>query len=323
MATLAPTSFRVRCRPREKEAIVLIGLNSRGPNLAATIADVQRAEHEGFAAYSMAGDATSTLALVGAETERIRLLTAVVPIFGIHPSVLARQAQTAQEASDGRFTLGIGLAHQVSVEGRLGISFDRPAARMREYLQILMPLLRGESAEFEGEHYTYHGGSGVEGGPEVPCGIAALAPVMLRLSGELTSGTILWMANARAIEDFIAPRIRRAATNVGKDDPEIICSLPIALTDDAAGAREEASQQFTMYGTLPSYRAVLDRGGAATPGDAALVGNEAELDAELDRLERAGVTTFNASIFRSEQGGPARTREYLVSRARERNAPPP
>lgn len=306
-------------RSRDQEATVLIGLNSRGPTLAGTIADVQRAEQEGFATYSMAGDATSTLTLVGAETERIRLLTAVVPIFGIHPSVLARQARTAQEASGGRFTLGIGLSHQVSVEGRLGVSFDRPAARMREYLQILMPLLRGESVEFAGEFYTYHSGSVAEGGPEVPCAIAALAPVMLRISGELSRGTILWMANAAAIDDYIAPRIRRAATNAGQGDPEIICSLPIALTDDAAEAREEANRQFAMYGTLPSYRAILDRGGAATPGDAALLGNEAELDAELDRLERAGVTTFNASIFRSEQGGPARTREYLVSRARERN----
>jgi F420-dependent oxidoreductase-like protein len=298
---------------------VLIGLNSRGPTLGATIADVQRAEQEGFAAYSMAGDATSTLALVGAQTERIHLLTAVVPIFGIHPAVLARQAQTAQEAANGRFTLGIGLSHQVSVEGRLGISFDRPAARMREYLQILMPLLRGDSPEFEGEYYTYRGASGVEGRAEVSCAIAALAPVMLRLAGERTSGTILWMANAKAVDDYIAPRIRRAANDAGRDAPEIICSLPIALTDDAAGAREEANRQFAMYGTLPSYRAVLDRGDAADPGDVALVGNEARLDAELDRLERAGVTTFNASIFRSEQGGPARTREYLVSRARERN----
>jgi hypothetical protein len=127
------------------------------------------------------------------------------------------------------------------------------------------------------------------------------------------------MANAKAVDDYIAPRIRRAANDAGRDAPEIICSLPIALTDDAAGAREEANRQFAMYGTLPSYRAVLDRGDAADPGDVALVGNEARLDAELDRLERAGVTTFNASIFRSEQGGPARTREYLVSRARERN----
>jgi len=296
-----------------------IGLTGGAPGVARTVADIQRAESEGFAAYATPGDSTATLALAGAQTDRIRLLTAVVPIFGIHPATLAGQAHVAQDASNGRFTLGIGLSHAPSVEDRLGIPFDRPAARMREYLQILAPLLRGDAVDFEGEFYTYHGEGRETGGGPVPSVIAALAPVMLRLSGELSGGTVLWMANARAIEDHVAPRVRRAASNAGAGDPEIIAGLPLALTDDPEGAREIANQQFAMYGTLPSYRAILDRGGAAMPGDAALVGNEAELDAELDRLEAAGVTLFNPAIFRSEQGGPARTREYLASRARARS----
>ncbi len=299
-----------------------IGLNSRGPTLARTIDDARKAEDEGFATYSMAGDATSALGLVGARTGQIQLLTAVVPIFGIHPSVLAAQAHLANEAAGGRFTLGIGLSHQVSVEERLGISFERPAARMREYLQVLLPLLSGEPVDFTGEFYTYRGAQTATGETEpVRCAIAALAPVMLRLAGEQTVGTILWMANARAIEEYIAPRLRRAAADAARPDPEIICSLPVALTNDVAAARKEADTQFHLYGELPSYRAVLDRGQAVSPGDAALLGNETELDAELDRLEASGVTSFNASIIRTEQGGPKRTREYLASRARERNAP--
>ncbi len=293
-----------------------IGLNSGGATLKQTIEDVQRAEREGFATYSMAGDSTATLGMVGAATERIKLLTAVVPIFGIHPSVLAAQARVANEAAGGRFTLGIGLSHQTTTEDRLGISFERPAARMREYLQVLLPLLSGEPVEVSGEFYTYHGGGTATGEAEsVQCAIAALAPVMLRLCGEQTAGTVLWMANARSIEEYIAPRLRRAAANASRPDPEIICSLPIALTNDVAAAREGANAQFKLYGELPSYRAVLDKGHAEHPGDAALFGNEAELDAELDRLESAGVTTFNASIVRTEQGGPKRTREYLANRA--------
>jgi F420-dependent oxidoreductase-like protein len=297
-----------------------IGLNGGGPSLGRTVADAQRAESEGFAAYSMSGDSTSTLALAGAETESIRLLTAVVSIFGIHPAVIAGQARVAHEASDGRFTLGIGLSHAVMIEGRMGFSFERPAARMREYLQILMPLLRGEAVEVSGEFYTYSAEARgtTEGGP-VPCGIAALAPVMLRLAGELAGGTVLWMANARSIESYIKPRIDRASANAGGPAPEVIASLPIALTDDVDAARAEANQQFSIYGTLPSYRAILDHGGAEHPGDAALLGNEAQLDAELDRLEGAGVTLFNGAIFRAEQGGPDRTREYLGDRARTRN----
>lgn len=298
-----------------------IGLNGGGPSLGRTIADAQRAESEGFAAYSMAGDSTSTLALIGAQTESIELLTAVVPIFGIHPAVIAGQARVAHEASNGRFTLGIGLSHAVMIEGRMGYSFERPAARMREYLHVLMPLLRGEGVEVNGEFYSYTGEArGTSESGAVPCGIAALAPVMLRLAGELAGGTVLWMANAEAIQSYIKPRMDRAATNAGTAVPQVIASLPIALTDDVSAARDEANRQFAMYGTLPSYRAILDHGGATNPGDAALLGTEAELDAELDRLEAAGVTLFNAAIFRVEQGGPGRTREYLADRARRRNS---
>jgi F420-dependent oxidoreductase-like protein len=295
-----------------------IGLTGGAPGVARTVADAQRAESEGFAAYALPGDSTATLALIGAQTESIRLLTAVVPIFGIHPSVLANQALMAQDASGGRFMLGIGLSHPSVIEERLGIPFDRPGSRMAEYLEVLAPLLRGEAVELEGEFYTYHGEARPGPAESVSLGVAALGPRMLRMAGELARGTILWMANARAVEAHVAPRIRRAAAGAGQPEPEVIAGLPVALTNDAAAAREQAARQFAMYGTLPSYRAILDRGEVAGPGDAALVGNEAELDAELDRLEAAGVTLFNPAIFRAEQGGPARTREYLADRARLR-----
>lgn len=297
-----------------------IGLNSNGPSLARTIEDAVRAENEGFAAYSMPGDSTAVLGHVGANTRAIRLFTAVVPIFGLHPASMAAQARVAQAAAEGRFTLGIGLSHQVSVEGTLGMSFAHPAPRMEEYLRILVPLLNGDGVDFAGKFYTYHAaGRRSDGGPAVPCVVAALGPIMLRHCIEFAGGTILWMANARAIEKFVAPRIRRSAERACKSDWEIVASLPVALTNNVPAAREAANQQFAQYGRLPSYRGMLDRGGAATPGDAALLGTESELDAELDRLERAGVTLFNASIFRAEPGGPARTREYLANRARERN----
>ncbi len=296
-----------------------IGLTAGGPTLARTIDDACKAEAEGFAAYAMPGDSTLTFALIGARTERIRLLTAVVPIFGHHPSYLAAQARLAQEAAGGRFTLGVGLSHQVGIEGSLGISFARPAPRMAEYLRILVPLLQGEPVDFSGEFYTYRGADRqAPRGANTACVVAALAPMMLKLCGGLAAGTVLWMANARSIETHVAARLRRAAETARNSHPEIIAGLPVALTNHPQDAREQANQQFANYGRLPSYRAILDRGGAATPGDACLIGNEAELDRELDRLEQAGVTLFNPALFRTEQGGPARTREYLASRARER-----
>src|SRR5690606_902420 len=114
-----------------------------------------------------------------------------------HPSAMAQQAITTQAAAGGRFTLGIGLGHLVSVEGRLGISFDRPAVAMREYLSILLPALRGEPIDFEGERYTFRGQISTHDQAPVPVVIAAMAPVMLRLAGSMADGTILWMAGAQ------------------------------------------------------------------------------------------------------------------------------
>src|SRR3990170_4889677 len=222
-----------------------IGLTAGGPNLARTIEDARKAEAEGFAAYAMPGDSTLTFALIGAQVERIRLVTAVVPIFGLHPSYLAAQARTAQEASGGRFTLGIGLSHQVVIEGALGISFARPGVRMEEYLRILVPLLQGEPADFAGDFYTYRGaGRRPPGGANTSCVVAALGPMMLRLCGELAGGTILWMANARSVASYVAPRVRRASEAASKPNPEIIAGLPVALTNNPREAREQANQQF-------------------------------------------------------------------------------
>src|SRR5690606_32613122 len=98
--------------------------------------------------------------------------------------------------------------------------------------------------------------------------VSALAPRMLRVAGEQTDGTILWMANARAIESHVAPRITAAAEAAGRSAPRIVAGLPVAVHDDADEARQAAAEQFAGYGTLPNYRRILDHGGAAGPGDA-------------------------------------------------------
>lgn len=302
-----------------------IGLIALGGRLEQIVQGAVDAEAAGFATYSMANifghDAIGTLTLAGARTERIELMTAVVPIYPRHPATIAQQALTASVASDGRFTLGIGLSHQVVIEGMYGLSYDRPARPMREYLSILLPLLRGESVRVEGDSYTFRGGlhAGDVAYP-VPCVIAAMAPVMLRLAGELTDGTVLWMTGAKAIREHVSPRVRAAARDAGRPEPRVIASLPIALTGDVEAARAQANQQFENYGRLPSYRAMLDKQGAVNPGDAALLGDEAALDAALRELEEAGVTEFNGAPFDDGAGSLARTHEYLASRARERAA---
>ena len=228
----------------------------------------------------------------------IELATAVVPTYPRHPIMLAAQALTVQAATGGRLTLGIGLSHQVVIEGMFGYSFEKPARHMREYLQALMPLLRGEAGTFDGETLkaTTLGPMEIDA-PAPPVLVAALAPVMLKLAGSLADGTATWMTGPATLESHIIPTINAAASEAGKPPPRIAAAFPVSVTADPAGARELAAGLFAIYGQLPSYRAMLDREGAAGPADLAIVGDEAAVAAEIERLAEIGVTEFTASPY--------------------------
>jgi F420-dependent oxidoreductase-like protein len=275
-------------------------------------------EAKGFATLWMAHifsyDAIGALGIVGRETRRIELGTAVVPTYPRHPSAIAQQALTTQAASRGRFALGIGLSHQIVIESLLGLSYERRATHMREYLEVLTPLLRGRPADWKGEEYRVALTLSVPDAPPVPVLVAALGPAMLKVAGRLADGTITWMTGPRTLGDHTVPALTRAAREAGRPAPRIVAGLPIALARDPAAARARAAQDFAIYGQLPSYRAMLDREGAAGPADVAIAGDEAELDAALRRLADAGVTDFSAAVFDPEPGSAARTTEFLASR---------
>lgn len=259
-------------------------------------------------------DAMTVIALIGRETTSIELGTAVVPTFPRHPTVMAQQALTAQSTCDGRFTLGIGLSHQIVIESLFGLSYARRASHMREYLEVLGPLLRGEPADFDGEEYRVHVATPVPDTQPVPLVIAALGPKMLALAGERTDGTSLWMTGPKTVEDFVKPRLETAAKEAGRPAPRIISGLPVALTNDEAAGRARIAELMDAYNTIPSYRGVLDREGAASPGDVAIVGDERRLDEQLARLRDAGVTDLNAAIIPIDEGAEARTLDFLESR---------
>ncbi len=146
-------------------------------------------------------DAITTLALMGRETQRIGLGTAVTPTYPRHPTAIAQQALTTAAATNNRFTLGIGLSHQVVIETMLGMSYDKPAKHMREYLSVLMPLARGEQANFEGEQYTVRGVTlDIPGAARMPVVIAGLGPVMLKLAAQLADGTNTWMVGPKTMD---------------------------------------------------------------------------------------------------------------------------
>jgi F420-dependent oxidoreductase-like protein len=258
-------------------------------------------------------EAITALAIAARETRSIELGTAVVPTYPRHPVAMAQQALTAAAAAGGRFTLGIGLSHKIVIEDMFGLSYERPARHMREYLEVLTPLLRGEPAKFEGEQYRVNAGLAVAGAGTVPLVVAALGPVMLRLAGRFADGTITWMTGRRTLEGHIGPVIRAAAQKAGRPEPRVVAGLPMTLTNDVESAREKMDQTYAIYGTLPSYRAMLDREGVAGPGGVALLGDESALRAQLRELESAGVTDFQAAPTEVEPGSAERTVEFLAS----------
>jgi 5,10-methylenetetrahydromethanopterin reductase len=236
-----------------------------------------------------------------------------VPTYPRHPVALAQQAMTAATAVGGRLVLGIGLSHKIVIEDMYGFSFDRPVRHMREYLSILLPLLDGQQADFQGETMRAGIGLTTPRPGRVPVLLAALAPRMLRLAGQRTDGTVLWMTGPATVRDYIVPTITQAAEESGRPSPRVVCILPVCVTDDPDGARARASRVFAIYGQLPSYRAMLDREGAEGPGDVAIVGTEDAVSAQIRVLEEAGVTDFVALEYSHVDDEQQRTRALLKS----------
>jgi len=230
----------------------------------------------------------------------IELGTAVVPTYSRHPYYMAQQAMSTQAACNGRFALGIGLSHQIVIETILGMSFEKPAKHMEEYLSVLVPVLQEGTTTFKGEVFSVDTSfAGLERMGTTPPQVlvAALGPMMLRLAGSMADGTITWMTGPATIETHIVPNITKGAADAGRPEPRVVAAAPVCVTDDVDAARESASSTFQIYGTLPSYRAMLDREGAAGPADVAIVGDAATVRAGIQRYADAGTTDFNLALF--------------------------
>jgi 5,10-methylenetetrahydromethanopterin reductase len=288
-----------------------------GPEAMARLREeLQRAADDGFASAWMSNifgmDALTALAVAGSRVPGIEVGTAVVPTYPRHPAALAQQARTVAAAVDGRLVLGIGLSHKIVIEDMFGYDFGRPVLHMREYLAVLLPLLDRQQVSFSGATVRANIGLTTPSPGRVPVVVAALGSQMLRLAGEQTDGTVLWMTGPATVRDHVVPAITAAAAEAGRPRPRVVCILPVCVTSDPDGARERAARVFAIYGELPSYRAMLDREGAAGPADVAVVGDEDSVSAQVSALAEAGVTDFVAGEYTTGAEG-ARTRAFLRS----------
>ena len=296
-----------------------IGIGGNASSLQGIVSEAKRSEEARFSTYSISNvlghDAIGAQTVAAVHTAEIELLTAVVPVLPRHPVALAQQALTAQAAARGRFTLGIGLSHKVMMERSFGLTYDPAAKRMEEYLEALLPLLRGEKVNTEGNFVSARAQVTATDQLETRCLLAALGPRMLELAGKYTDGTILWLTGGRAIRNYIRPHILRSVTSSGRPSPRIVCGLPIVLTNKVEEAREKAEGLWGRYASLPSYAWVLQQQGARRSGDVVLAGDEGKLVEALDELCDTGVTSFLGTPFASDADAIDRTWSFLAANA--------
>ena len=250
-----------------------------------------------------ARDASLVLAAYAGATERVKLGTGVLPIYTRHPTAMLQMAATLDELSGGRFILGIGVSHKVTVEGMWGLKLEHPVESMREYVSIVRAGLVEGAASVDGKHFSAHWTYSAPRRGNLPIMLSALSPHMLELAGEVADGVVLWMCGPAYIRDVVVPHVTAGRLKAGKsiEGFEIVAAVQSCLTSDLAGARSVFRQVVERYSSLPYYRRVMDASGfadelaAGTVSDLMIdelsaLGDEPRLKESLRRYREAGVT---------------------------------
>lgn len=268
-------------------------------------------------------DALTAAAIAGLDTERIEIGTAVVPVQPRHPVALALQALSTQLVCEGRLTLGLGVSHHWIIDEMLGLPYEHPAATMRDHLDVLEAAFAGgpTTVEVENERFRVHQPVDVTDEARTPILLAALGPQMLRIAGERTDGTILWLADERAIAEHVVPTISKAAAGAGRAAPRVVAGVPVCICADGEVdlAVARARRVLSESETSPNYQKLLDLGDASDVGDILAAGSETAVERRLRSFADAGATDVSVRVVpigddRDELlASMRRTREYLAS----------
>jgi len=294
--------------------------NNAARTLAESVTRARAAERLGFESVWAtqlpdARDASLVLAAYAAATRRVTLGTGVLPIYTRHPTAMVQMAATLDELSGGRFILGFGISHKVTVEGMWGMRLENPVDAMREYLTIVRSSLRDGGCDFEGSHFSARW---MYSGPrraDLPVMISALNPRMLELAGEMADGVVLWMCSPAYVRDHVVPAVRAGREKVGKslEGFEVVAAVPACLTSDRRAGQDVFRQSVTRYASLPFYRRMMDASGFKAELEAgevsesmmdelAGIGDARQVRDAVARYRDAGVTLPGIGPFASHQG---------------------
>lgn len=263
------------------------GDTGSAPNLVdELIAQTRQAADAGlksvwFSQLPLSQDAITVAALAGREVPGIEVGTSVVPTYPRHPLLVASAAQTAQAATGGRFTLGIGLGSKGFLGPVYGVEYPPPIRHLREYLTVLKRVFAGEAVDFEGETVVAKVPGPSTVGGDVSVIVAAMGPQALRVTAELADGTLPFLAGPRALSELIVPAL------AGK---RVIAAVPAIVTDEPDAVRAKAVEQMGFYAQIPSYQRILEAEGVDHPADLAIIGDEKTVLDGLQRYYDAGAT---------------------------------
>jgi F420-dependent oxidoreductase-like protein len=267
-------------------------------------------------------DALTAAVLIGTATSRIEIGTAVVPVQPRHPIALAQQVLSVQAACAGRLSLGLGVSHHWIIEDMLGLAYERPVETMRAYLDVLDQALAGPAqVDVENAFFRVHNPLDITDVAPTPVLLAALGPLMLRLAGERSDGTVLWMADERAIATHIVPTLTGAAASAGRRAPRVVAGIPVCLCaeSDVDIAVARANRVLSEAEMSPNYQRLLDHGDARAVGDIMAAGSESSIEKRVRAFVDAGVTDVSFRVVpigagREERLASAqRTRAFIAS----------
>jgi F420-dependent oxidoreductase-like protein len=247
-------------------------------------------------------DSLALSALIGAAVPGLGVGTNAIPINPRHPLLVASLAQTAQAAAHGKFSLGLALGGHEYERRAFGVSQTNIVQRLREHLTVLRAVLDEGSVDFHGSEISAAPEQSVRvpGGTPIPLYVAAMGPKALEVAGELSDGTLPFLAGPRTIAEFIEPTIAKAAADAGRPKPRIITSVPVLVSDDADAARAEAAERLAFYETIPSYQKVIAREDVASAADLAAVGTPDVVARKLSSYRDAGATDLVLSPIRRD-----------------------
>jgi probable F420-dependent oxidoreductase len=200
-------------------------------------------------------DAFVVSAVAAGVTRRVRIGTAVVPIYTRALPVHAAGAGSVAQLAPGRFVLGLGISSETIVDTWGGVPFRRPFTRMRETVEVLRRMLAGERVTFDGRTVRTRNFRLVSPPPSpVPIYVAALMPPMLELAGEIADGVILNFMPADAVPRMLA-HVRAGAERAGRDPSklEVVARFQTVVTDDVPGARNAIRHMMGPYFATSVY----------------------------------------------------------------------